>query len=424
MKHLLKLIKNFSLVLTLLATFAIFSTACQQPKKAPVVIRKDPNLPVVKKLQALSDMSAVALEWFPLSDYPNIKGYNIYRVDGEDKLTKIGTIDDKTSSHFVDTNLQPNTRYFYKITSLTNDNRESEPSMAVTAQTSPMLNPIHYIIPVANLAKRAKLLWRPHNDPRVAGYVIERNSVFDTEWRQIAYVKNRLSPEFIDKNLQNETIYKYRVRVKTYDNLISEPSKVVEVVTKALPKPVRNIQTTFELPREIKISWKQNDEKDVVYYKIYKSLKPDDNFKFFAKTEETTYTDSIKEDGLRVFYNITAVDKDGLEGPKNTVSIDGSTLARPQTPRFLYARQDKKNIFLKWESDDNRIIKYKILKTVKEGWGSSKTISILRKQREYLDKDVVSGVDYIYKIVGIDKHGIESKPTEEKLIFIKTKEGK
>jgi fibronectin type 3 domain-containing protein len=86
-----------------------------------------------------------------------------------------------------------------------------------------------------------KLIWRPHTDPRVAGYIIERKKLYSNEWKQVGELNHRLNVEFLDKDLETNKAYKYRVRVKTFEGLISKPSKEVEVITKARPKPILDI---------------------------------------------------------------------------------------------------------------------------------------------------------------------------------------
>jgi fibronectin type 3 domain-containing protein len=387
----------------------------KEPEKP---FKVDSSLPIIKSIQTISDMNAVAFEWIPLSDNPKIAGYKIYRIEGNErnssqKLINVATLKDRTISHYTDINLQPNSFYQYRFTAFTKDRQESEGSRTVKARTLPKIRAIDYIIPVGNLANKVKLLWRPHPSQRVSGYIVERSSIYNPKWIEIARVPNRLSVEYIDYNLENDRVYKYRLRVSTFDGIVSAPSKVVQAETKEPPKSLDRIETTFNLPKQIKISWSAGHQKNIMF-RIYRSFEHNGKFELIRETKDHSYTDKLNRDGFRAFYKVSVVDEDGLESPlHDSEPTDGVTLKKPMKPKLERIISSESDITLYWTPADSRSFQYKIIRKKKSGWITIETKEFLTKETKFVDRDVVKGDVYSYQVVSIDQFGITSKPTEE-----------
>jgi len=263
----------------------VFSGCDLSDKIMPKPLKSDSKLPKVTNIKTIPDTTAIAFEWKPLSNNLNIEGYRIYRKElnlraGQiDKLALVAKIKNRVSSHYVDSDLEPNHYYIYKFTVYTKDHHESKPSKEIRIKTLKVIKPLHYVLPVNNLANMGKLIWRPHTDPRVAGYIIERKKLYSNEWKEVGELHHRLNVEFIDRDLKTNKAYQYRVRVKTFEGLISKPSKEVEIITKARPKPIIDITATKELAREIKLTWRKSKETDIIKYRIYRSEENDGDFK-------------------------------------------------------------------------------------------------------------------------------------------------
>ena len=410
---------KFKIFTTILIATLISGCEFANPIAKPLT--SDKNIKTIQKVKTISESTAIAFEWLPFSDSPYIAGYKIYREEldnGQLKFRLITTINDKIASHYVDSELKPNTTYKYTFVVFTEDNRQSIPSEPVIAKTLNILKPIHYIIPVSNLANKTKLLWRPHQNIDVSGYIIERNDMYSKEWKKVGELNNRLNVEFIDKDLETNKAYKYRVRVKTFYGVISEPSKIVETLTKALPKPIVDITASSELPKEIKVSWRKNDDVGIRGYNIYRSELNNGNFDLIAEVKQNSYSDQIVEDGKQMFYKVSAVDKSGLESIVSNLPIMGNTLFKPKPPRMTTLKANTSEIFLKWIATDPRTLRYKVIRTQGNNWIKKNVAMFKVDKTEYLDKNVVLNQNYSYQIVAIDKFGIESLPTEKSEITL------
>jgi len=111
------------------------------------------------------------------------------------------TIKDPFKSLYVDTDLKPATFYKYRIATF---DKKGIPSLAiVTSQTT--LPTISQVIPleIKPLNKgMVKIIFRPHQNERVKGYIIQKFNDKSTKWENIANLTPRYNVEYIDKNIQ------------------------------------------------------------------------------------------------------------------------------------------------------------------------------------------------------------------------------
>ena len=407
--------KIFRLILLSIASLLVFS-GCQTTPTAPVKPRIDPSLPTVTGLKVLSDVTEIGFEWAPKYD-ERVAGYFVYRSNPKEQSTKlhrVATIKDRYSSHFVDTKLLPQTKYYYRFSTFSKDKRESVPSEMVTVSTKRMISSVSFLKAIVGLPNRVKVIWRPLDYPMVEAYIIERNDLSSMDWKKIATVQGRLSAEYIDSGLKNNYLYKYRIRVKTFNGLISAPSQIVEASTKPLPPIIQNVRATHDLPKKIDLTWDVSSKPDISYYKIYRAPNSMLFYSYHAKTKENKFEDLINQNGKSYYYKITAIDKDGLESPKQPSPVVGSTLTVPMAVSINSIREDGNSVMLSWMANDDRAVSYNIKKEYNDGTQNITGLSSF----SYQDRDVIPGIEYKYSVVAIDKYGLESKPSEPIVITI------
>lgn len=393
---------------------SLFSGCAPQPAVQKTVTI-DSTLPTPSMNGFIADITSVAFEWKPLSD-PRVTGYYVYRntPGAEDKkLERIATIDSRFATHYVDSNLKPGSEYQYRFATITKEGSESIASETTLVATQPMIAPVSFFQSVGNMPRSAKLLWRPHPNGKINGYIIERQNVTDQKWSEIATITGRLNAEFIDTELKDGQVYFYRIKATTFDKLSTEPSETTKVVTKPLPPEIKNITSTNNLPRAITLTWTASTISDLSHYNIYRSANPNGSFEYHVKLEATNFTDTITEDGKFYFYKITAVDKDGLESAISPVATQGSTLSKPQTPIAYEGKIVNKAAELQWKNSDPRTVSYTVVKTTKTSWISRESIDINNiTAPSFRDTDIKEGTGYLYEIMSVDKDGIRSLPTQ------------
>lgn len=396
-------------------------TKTLETPKEPVI---DASLPLVENVRTLASGTDIGFEWTPI--YNNhIEGYYLYRLESG-RMKKVATIKDKYVSHYVDTKLNPNTTYSYQMSTYSSSKHESAPSMRVSATTSGTVvkkptvgavEPVSFITAIADLPARVKIIWRPHAAENVEYYIIERNEYKSTSWDEVGKVEGRLSAEFIDKELQDNYVYRYRVKVKTHDGVISAPSQIVEARTKPAPKSIMGVKATSDLPKKILLSWEAATDSDFAYYKIYRSPTSRLFYSFHGKTQSTEFEDLINDNGKMYYYKVVAVDKDGLESKQPENPIVGMTRPVLSAPLVHSVKHDGRSIYLTWNGNENAI-KYTITKEFKSAGETKKQSFTGIFENNFQDTDTIPGVAYKYNIIAIDKFGIASNPSDSVMITI------
>ncbi len=386
------------------------------PAKNATIDKTLPKI-VLTKHGVIVGMKSAAFEWKSILD-PRVEGIYIYREnpsssENSSGLQYLKTLKSRFKTHFVDTTVEPNSHYSYKFRTFSAD-AEGVDSEKIVLTTLPVLSSVSWIHSITGMPRTAKIIWRPDINERVDKYVIERKTLDNNEWEEIGSVKGRLNAEYIDSGLDDNHVYFYRVRVVTFDNIVSTPSAVVKVLTKALPRSVTNIKVTTNLPRKIKITWSPSAQEDFSQYYLYRSEKLDSGYELIAKLFNNSFEDKIEEDGKTYFYRVSVVDKDGLESISDKNSIQGKTLNKPEAPAIVNAKLIGSDIKIEWSKTDPRSRTYVVEQTHKEGWFDESTEKFTDiKRTSFVDKNVALNSTYSYKVYSVDANGIQSEASME-----------
>ncbi len=407
--------KSWTLVILYTASLLIISGCATKPtpKQESVI---DETLPLVELTQdgTVADMNAVAFEWKAIDDV-RVKGIYIYKLrsgvhSSVDEY--YDTIDSKATTHYLDTKVNPDSQYRYYFKTFS-DKAESKQGSFVTITTLPLLDSVSWLHAVENMPRSAKIIWRPHTNQKVKAYIVERKTLEEDKWKEIARVNGRLSAEYIDKNLEDNHVYKYRIRVTTYDNIISNPSEIKKVVTKQLPLEIHNIHASRDLPKRIRVTWDASTAKDFFKYYIYRSEKVNGQYEVVAKLSNNLFVDKIGEDGKQYFYRVSVMDKDGLQSPYESSSIQGATLAKPNAPVILEIKLYNNQILLSWNKIDSRNLRFIVSKRYKKGWFDEVVQEFKISGNIFADSNIESGITYHYKVFGVDKNSVQSEASME-----------
>ncbi len=411
---------KLSTLITLYAVSLLILSGCSNsnptPKKEAIV---DDSLPIVEltKNGLFVDMKSIAFEWNIVSD-PKVKGIYIYKTtpDTEEKkgtLEYYTTINSRFSTHYIDRSVTPATKYAYAFKTFS-EVAEGRQSKLISVSSLPVLNSVVWVHSQTGMPRTAKILWRPHTNERVKSYIIERKTFEDKEWKELAKLNGLLNAEYIDTELKDNYVYEYRIRVETYDGIVSSPSEIVKVVTKALPKGVSKIKTTTSLAKSIKITWDESIAKDFALYYLYRSEKVDGDYELIATLHNSNFLDKINDDGKKYFYRVSVVDKDGLESEHDEVSVQGMSLEKPDAPSVVQIKLIDKTIKLFWSKVDLRTKSYIVVKKQKKGWfdESVEEFSGIEK-REFIDTKIENDTLYSYRVYAVDVNGIKSLSSVE-----------
>jgi fibronectin type 3 domain-containing protein len=377
-------------------------------------IKIDKTLPMVKLTDngTVIDMNAIAFEWEAIED-ERVKGIYIYKQTMDETLTHYKTIENRFTSHFLDSNIKPDTRYIYSFKTFSAE-AESKMSKTKIINSLPVLQSVVWIQSIQNMPRTAKIIWRPHSNQKVKSYIIERRTLEENEWKKIATINGRLNAEFIDVDLKDDFVYKYRVRILTFDDILSTPSQIVQVVTKALPISIKHIVATTELPRKIEINWEKSTTEDFARYYLYRAESSNGSYELIAKLYNNTFTDVVNEDGKEYFYRVSAVEKNGLESIHDKISIQGRTLVKPKTPSLMDAKLINNKIVLNWTNKDSRVKSYTVVKKTKSGWFDAKDEEFVSiSGTKFVDPEIGPNVTYFYRVFAVDEFFIKSEGSIE-----------
>ncbi|MGP1579999.1 MAG: fibronectin type III domain-containing protein [Wolinella sp.] len=369
------------------------------------------ELPRVESIRMIADVSSVAFEWDLVND-SRVDGYYLYRKEANEmEFLRIGRIDSRFGAHYVDGGLKPNTEYFYKILTYNKaSNTVSRDNGALKAQTL-SLAPLSFAKAMSSYPRKIKVLWAPHVDPRVSGYVIERED--RGEWRSVGEVNSRLLVEYLDTGLEDGKEYQYRVIPRTHDGVLGVPSEILRATTKPKPPIIRGIEATSNLPRRIELTWNPSGQNDVISYRLYRSARADRGFSEHATLKgETHFSDTIEGDGREYFYKVSAIDADGIESLLQESPARGCTLPLPNAPLIESARVENAQVVLHFSSNDPRGVEYVVYKREGGLFGKSERF-ISVKEPHFYDREVSAGAQYHYSVASVDGNGLESKRSEE-----------
>ena len=415
------------LLLLSLAVSTILITGCNSggPKvySEPKI---DKNLPTPQHIKHITDVTSVAFEWDKIND-SNVRGVAVFRGEAGGKLVRVGEADSRFATHYVDLNLKPGTEYNYRLASYSEQGYQSVGTDSVVTKTLGIPEALTFVTKVDHLPRMAKLIFRPHPDPTINRYVIERQTPIKREWEEIATLEGRLNAEFIDTGLEDEKAYEYRIYAQRYDDIKSKPSKVINISTKKLPNQILNIGASNNLPRQIKITWQQLAGENELTYNVYASAFQEGPYDKVASVKNRgEYTHNIDKDGEIQYYKITAVDKDGLESMMPEIPAQGVTRAKPLTPTILKAELKNNKPHIEWSSNDVNVVEFKIIRTKKEGFFSNESVTftgIKNKRFDDTSEGFQPNTDFVYAIIAVDNKGIESHPSDEVTLRYDLQEG-
>ncbi len=390
-------------LLSSLVLILFFSACANLAQQKELIVNE--NLPTIDELKHISNINSAAFEWKSFYN-EDIEGFYLYRGGANDlTLSLVATIKDKYKTHFVDTKLEPDTKYYYAMKSFNKEGHISKEGVVVELKTMSRPVALPFVQAISSLPLKIKLIWRPHPDLRVSSYVIER-AKNGGEFKHLAEVKNRLSAEYIDDNLNANESFEYRIFAKTFEGIYSESSQIISSSTKPLPPQVQNLLASTSLAFRIRLTWDDLNFKDFAYYKIYAKT---NLFSFvnIAKTQSPSYEDVINEAGVSREYKVSVVDKDGLESLMSH-TIKGQTLEAPKAPSIVSSTFTGSSVQLSWVDNDDRALRYE----VKRYGGSDVEFKDIN-QKFFEDTSIVLGQEYSYEVVSIDEFGIRSLPSKK-----------
>ncbi len=182
------------------------------------------------------------------------------------------------------------------------------------------------------------------------------------------------------------------------------------------PPPSAPTGLLAEFNDGILLTWNENNEDDFSHYVLDKSndeLFADGQYSSITITE-TSFLDTVYEDGQVLYYRLSAVDSEGnVSDFSDVISID---LSPPSPPTGLSVEFDG-GILLSWNANsESDFLHYILDKAADSLFQTDQYSSITTTETSYLDTVYEDGATIYYRLSAVDTDGFESEFSE--LVFI------
>ncbi len=388
--------------------------------------------PPVKGLHAAGgSLRHIQLYWEPSQD-PTVNGYVILRsqspggpfeqiavINGREKQTYIDKGQPNGYSRYGE--LEDNSSYFYTIRTRNVVGVESSDSRVILATTMGPPQPPTSLQAIDRQPRKIPLAWTAAPNPEVVGYAIFRASQANGPFLQIDYVSGRERQQYVDDGswdlpLASDTTYWYRLRSVNVVDVQSPDSSTVSATTKAAPAPVTGVQATSGLFRRIELNWQPNPEPDIRAYEIYRGgVESNINTRVSSVGPEvTTYTDTSLGDSRTYWYQIRAIDQDGLPGQRSK-TIQATTTPPPERPTRLRATINNSEIRISWRANPEQDITHYEVST---GGFLSGLLGTPKEPRFVYRHKEAPGTELRFQVRAVDSDGLKSEYSEPITVLI------
>lgn len=256
--------------------------------------------------------------------------------------------------------------------------------------------------------------WEKVNDPRVIGYNFYRTEIDkgSNELKLVKVLENKYATHYVDRGLEPKTRYAYQISSITANGTESKTTDAYIVQTLPRITPVDFVQTISDLPNSIKLVWKPHQDKRVGYYRIEKYntlLNEWILLKTINERLQVEYLDTGLDNNTSYKYRIKAFSFDDVEAAPSKVVI-GKTKPLPSNPTNIrISNSEPKKIIISWSpSASSDVVKYEIQRSTFKSFGFEKIKVVSADTTEFIDTTDTAGKTYYYKIIAIDKDGLES----------------
>jgi fibronectin type 3 domain-containing protein len=354
----------------------------------------------------------------------NIKGYHIYRRSPGGSWLKIKTIESSHQSTYTDEGLGDEKTYHYRIMTFNIVGTESPPSQVAIATTKGPPSSIRNLTATSGHARKIPLSWSPSIEPEVKGYAIYRADKESGPFEILRVIEGREQIQYSDggkrgdeASLKDDARYFYKIKSVNVVDVQGADSPVVSAITKAVPRPVTSLNASQIEVKQVTLNWKLNQETDIAKYEVFRGDDPGNVDRPVQDIPATLshFTDKDLKDGMKYYYKVRAVDKDGLTGKFSEV-ISSSTKSVPKKPEGLKANIEGSQIRITWQPNPEKdIARYVIFKKGFLSWDKTGESTVTDfSYREELKK----GKTFTFRLTAVDLSNLESEPSEEVSITI------
>jgi titin len=372
-----------------------------------------------------STIGVIGLNWtIPIWDGGRpLEGFNIYRstVSADGPFELIATAGPSSIS-FADSNVTNGMRYFYAVTAF-NQIGESGMSVVVTEMAGDVPSvPLNFRLAFGDTI--AILTWgAPDSDggTSIVNYVISRGTE-SMCWEFLVAVPGD-ARQFIDSSVCPGETYYYVIRATNAYGTGPNSTEEVLIIATLPSSPLVWDSSSTDLDDfakgsmgQISLKWcePEFDGGDVVlYYLVYRGDQNSTSYLTSVQAPVHSYVDLDVTNGMRYFYQVTAVNKIG-EGPKSP-SISAIPGSLPSKPTALVLTAGDNQVLVNWSAPSFLggcpVLQYLVYRG--DSSGAECVLAVVPgTMTSYLDATVSNGKVYYYAIAAQNAVGNSEQSAE------------
>ncbi|MCE2994872.1 MAG: hypothetical protein ACK5RG_07635 [Cyclobacteriaceae bacterium] len=333
------------------------------------------------------------------------------------KLPLINTLA-KEETHFqaMDSLPQNGVEYLYRIRGMDAFGDAGPESERVAGKGFKLLNATAAIKSAREKNEMMVINWESSGDRNsITGFSVERSRTVNGTFEAINQsVLSSMTFTYMDDKPLSTSYYRIKVLGENGQENFSFPY-LAQLTDSVPPSPPKGLRIVIDTLGVAKLTWTPNQERDLLGYRVYRSN--------FAKSEysqvnrdpflQASYLDSVNINRLdsKIYYKLVAVDRRFNPSDfSEPVAVELPDIVPPLPPVIESIRSTSKGVRISWvpsASDD--VVAYRVLRRLLAS-ASWDTLKILRAQDSLVfnDKSLVSGKEYQYSIIAIDKSKLKS----------------
>ena len=253
--------------------------------------------------------------------------------------------------------------------------------------------------------------WEKVNDPRVIGYNFYRMELDkgSNELKLVKTIDNKYATHYVDKGLEPKTKYAYQISARLSDGSESPTTEAYIVETLPRIKPVAFAQAISNLPKKVKLIWEPHPDQRVSYYRVEKYNTTINEWIYLANIKQrlsAEYIDTGLSNATNHKYRVKAFTFEDVESAP-TNALEAKTKPAPKPATHVKASTNiPRKVFLTWTASVTPdVVQYEVHRSSYESFGYKKIATV--NGTEYTDNLDDDGKKYYYKIIPIDKDGLE-----------------
>jgi fibronectin type 3 domain-containing protein len=394
--------------------------AGQLVSESNVVSAKTKAIPIPTTLTASSGQPReITLQWQAIDD-SSIKSTLVYRwpadtsiasavIIADVPITGVQKFVDSTSSTSSTTPIQHGIQYQYALANKNIFDAIGPASEAVTASSKPLPKGPQSVAATAN-NDVVELTWQVPEKSDIASTEVYQKYQHQQQWFLATQVGAQ-QRSFSQSALLPDTPLQFRLRFIDSDNLVSEFSDTIEVIS---PMKIGLQASAQDLLRTTKINWQENS-----LVEKYQVLRSSDQrvWKEIMALSQNQFTDTNGlKDQLAYYYRVAAIHESKIIAQSAVVEVRTKSL--PESPKQIMASRDQiQQVTLNWQrastSDVDGYIVYR-----KDDEGQLDKLSTLKANAtSYVDKGgffskLEHGGFYAYIVTSFNTYKAEGPQSE------------